>query len=47
MNYFGEDGPEPLPPEEQDNTKIIEEGEKLKKEYYKFWMIDFMEYNMR
>ena len=50
MNYFGEDGPEPMAPtqpsdEEQQRVEAVIEASKDR--YLKFFMVDFVEMSMR
>ena len=49
MDYFGADGPTPLPPTvDEDEARMTEKIIAYSKEkYLKFFMLDFMEYSMR
>jgi hypothetical protein len=47
MNYFGEDGPEVIRTPEQDASEAELEAMRAKSEYVKYFLVDFMEYNMR
>ena len=47
MNYFAEDGPEAIKPDEQDASEMEAEAVAAKQEYIKYFLVDFIEYNMR
>ena len=50
MNYFGEDGPEPMAqnqPSAEEIKAVTEMAERSKDKYLKFFMVDFIEMSMR
>ena len=50
MNYFGEDGPEPMAqqqPSADEMKAVAEMSERSKEKYLKFFMVDFIEMSMR
>ena len=50
MNYFGEDGPEPMAknqPSQEEQEQAMAMAERAKEQYLKFFMVDYVEMTMR
>ena len=45
MNYFAEDGPEPIKSEKKNDQDAT--SAKAKENYFKHFMVDFIEFNLR